>query len=81
MHAYVKLLRGTSVEAVVLRRDNFSAKVELAVQNKNIRICQLIHNGSFFFRQLLPPSSKQYDTLCSSVIYLYVCWKLVPVIA
>jgi len=34
MHAYVKFLRGTSAEAVLLRRDNFSARVEVAVQNR-----------------------------------------------
>ena len=44
-------------------------------------IRQLVPNGRFFFRQLLQPSSTKYDTLCHSVIYLYFCRKLVPVIA
>jgi hypothetical protein len=49
MHANVKFLRGTSVEEVLLRGDNLSAKVEFAVRNKTyVSVNSFIMVGFFF---------------------------------
>lgn len=49
MHAYVKFSRGTAVEEVLLRRDNFPAKVEFAVRNKTyVSVNSFIMVGVFF---------------------------------